>query len=198
MPVEVMERMLEPFYTTKGVGKGTGLGLAAVHGIISAHRGAMMIDSMPGEGTRFNIYLPTIEGAVSEQAQLAANAPRGTEHILIVDDEDMVSSVLAQGLERLGYEVACCISAEEALSVMREAPDAWDMVITDQMMPGMSGQELAVCLRAEFPDLPVILCSGYSDPVTELGLDHEGSHMLVKPIDAGHLAETVRRMLDAR
>ena len=115
MPVEVMERMLEPFYTTKGIGKGTGLGLAAVHGIISAHRGAMMIESMPGEGTRFNIYLPTIEGAVSEQAQLAANAPRGCEQILIVDDEDMVSSVLAQGLERLGYEVACCISAEEAL-----------------------------------------------------------------------------------
>ena len=198
MPVEVMERMLEPFYTTKGIGKGTGLGLAAVHGIISAHRGAMMIESMPGEGTRFNVYLPTIEGAVSEQAQLAANAPRGCERILIVDDEDMVSSVLAQGLERLGYEVACCISADEALEVMREAPEAWDMVITDQMMPGMSGLELAVRLKAEFPDLPVILCSGYSDPVTELGLDQEVGHVLVKPIDAGHLAETVRRVLDAR
>jgi PAS domain S-box-containing protein len=198
MPVEVMERMLEPFYTTKGIGKGTGLGLAAVHGIISAHRGAMMIESMPGEGTRFNVYLPTIDGPVSEQAQLAPNAPRGCERILIVDDEDMVSSVLAQGLERLGYEVACCISADEALDVMREAPDAWDMVITDQMMPGMSGQELAERLRAEFPDLPVILCSGYSDSVTELGLDQEVDHVLVKPIDAGHLAETVRRVLDAR
>jgi CheY-like chemotaxis protein len=170
MPVEVMEKMLEPFYTTKGKGKGTGLGLAAVHGIISAHRGAMMIESMPGEGTRFNVYLPTIEGLVSEQAHLAASAPRGNERILIVDDEDMVSSVLAQGLERLGYEVACCISADEALEVMREDPEAWDMVITDQMMPGMSGRELAVRLKAEFPDLPVILCSGYSDPVTELGL----------------------------
>jgi CheY-like chemotaxis protein len=189
---------VEPFYTTKGVGKGTGLGLAAVHGIISAHRGAMMIDSMPGEGTRFNVYLPTIEGAVSEQANLAANAPRGNERILIVDDEDMVSSVLAQGLERLGYEVACCISAEEALSVMREVPDAWDLVITDQMMPGMSGQNLAARLKEEFPDLPVILCSGYSDAVTELGLDSDAGHVLVKPIDAGHLAETVRRVLDLR
>jgi PAS domain S-box-containing protein len=198
MPVEVMERMLEPFFTTKGIGKGTGLGLAAVHGIISAHRGAMMIESMPGEGTRFNVYLPTIEGEVSEQAQLAASAPRGCERILIVDDEDMVSSVLAQGLERLGYEVACCISADEALEVMREGPENWDMVITDQMMPGMSGHELAMRLRAEFPALPVILCSGYSDPVSELGLDEEVDHVLVKPIDAGHLAETVRRVLDAR
>jgi CheY-like chemotaxis protein len=198
MPVEVMERMLEPFYTTKGVGKGTGLGLAAVHGIISTHRGAMMIDSMPDEGTRFNVYLPTIEGEVSEQANPAANAPRGNERILIVDDEDMVSSVLAQGLERLGYELACCISAEEALSVMREVPDAWDLVITDQMMPGMSGQNLAARLKEEFPDLPVILCSGYSDAVTELGLDSDAGHVLVKPIDAGHLAETVRRVLDLR
>ncbi len=199
MPAEVMERMLEPFFTTKGIGKGTGLGLAAVHGIISAHRGAMMIESMPGEGTHFNIYLPTIEGEVSELAQLASNAPRGCERILIVDDEDMVSSVLAQGLERLGYEVACCISADEALEVMREAPDNWDMVITDQIMPGMSGQELALRLRAEFPALPIILCSGYSDPVTELGLDEEEvDHVLVKPIDTGHLAETVRRVLDAR
>jgi PAS domain S-box-containing protein len=202
MPVEVMERMLEPFFTTKGVGKGTGLGLAAVHGIISTHRGAMMIDSMPGEGTRFNVYLPTIEGAVSEQANLAANAPRGHERILIVDDEDMVSSVLAQGLERLGYEVACCISAEEALSVLREVPDAWDLVITDQMMPGMSGQNLAARLKEEFPHLPVILCSGYSDAATELGLDSDAGdvlgHLLVKPIEAGHLAETVRRVLDLR
>ena len=198
MPVEVMEKMLEPFYTTKGIGKGTGLGLAAVHGIISAHRGAMMIESMPGEGTRFNVYLPTIEGLVSEQAQLAANAPRGCERILIVDDEDMVSSVLAHGLERLGYEVACCISADEALEVMLEAPEAWDMVITDQMMPGMSGQELAACLKVEFPDLPVILCSGYSDPATDLDLNDDVGHVLVKPIDAGHLAETVRRILDDR
>jgi CheY-like chemotaxis protein len=199
MPAEVMERMLEPFFTTKGIGKGTGLGLAAVHGIISAHRGAMMIESMPGEGTHFNIYLPTIEGEISELAQLASNAPRGCERILIVDDEDMVSSVLAQGLERLGYEVACCISADEALEVMREAPDNWDMVITDQIMPGMSGQELALRLRAEFPALPIILCSGYSDSVTEMGLDEEEvDHVLVKPIDTGHLAETVRRVLDAR
>ncbi|WP_157619257.1 hybrid sensor histidine kinase/response regulator [Skermanella stibiiresistens] len=198
MPLEVMERMLEPFYTTKGVGKGTGLGLAAVHGIVSSHRGAMMIESVPGEGTRFQVYLPTLEGAVIEQAQSAANSPRGTERILIVDDEDMVSSVVAQGLERLGYEVACCVSADEALSVITEEPGAWDMVISDQMMPGMSGQELAERLRADHPRLPVILCSGYGDPVAEFGLDPEIGQILIKPVEAGHLAETVRKMLDQR
>ncbi|UEM22358.1 response regulator [Skermanella mucosa] len=198
MPVEVMGRMLEPFFTTKGIGKGTGLGLAAVHGIVSAHRGAMMVESKPGEGTRFQVYLPTLEGAVVEQAHWAANAPRGSERILIVDDEDMVSSVIAQGLERLGYEVGCCISAEEALSVIREEPGAWDLVISDQMMPGMSGQELAARLAEDFPRLPVILCSGYGDPVTELGLDPEIGQILIKPVEAGILAQTVRRMLDQR
>lgn len=198
MPVEVMGRMLEPFFTTKGIGKGTGLGLAAVHGIVSAHRGAMMVESMPGEGTRFQVYLPTLEGAVVEQAQWAASAPRGSERILIVDDEDMVSSVIAQGLERLGYEVGCCISAEEALAVIREEPGAWDLVISDQMMPGMSGRDLAVRLGEDFPRLPVILCSGYGDPVSELGLDPGIGQILIKPVEAGLLAETVRRMLDQR
>ncbi|QQP88277.1 response regulator [Skermanella sp. TT6] len=198
MPVEVMGRMLEPFFTTKGIGKGTGLGLAAVHGIVSAHRGAMMVESKPGDGTRFQVYLPTLEGAVVEQAHWAASAPRGSERILIVDDEDMVSSVIAQGLERLGYEVGCCISAEEALSVIREEPDAWDLVISDQMMPGMSGQDLAARLAQDCPRLPVILCSGYGDPVSELGLDPEVGQILIKPVEAGLLAETVRRMLDQR
>ena len=206
IPRDVMEHMFEPFYTTKGIGKGTGLGLAAVHGIVTAHRGVIVVETMPGEGTRFEIYLPCsghcADGAAHPPGPMAAAAgpleipERG--RILIVDDEAQVSDMLSHALERLGHEVASCADAEEALEVLEEAPDAFDVIITDQMMPGMTGLDLARRIGARAPHLPVILCTGYAvagiDPESEPNV----AAVLNKPVDHGQLAHALSQALGQR
>lgn len=196
---DVMERMFEPFFTTKRVGKGTGLGLAAVHGIVGAHGGVLTVESELGAGTRFVVYLPMAsEETLSPERARPEAAPTGKGCILVVDDEEQVRDVFAHALERLGYDVATCAGAVEAVEVLDEDPSAFDLVITDHMMPEMTGQELVARLAGTHPGLTTILCTGFVDPDTRPEVPSNVAAVLVKPVDHGQLAVTVSQALGRR
>jgi two-component system, cell cycle sensor histidine kinase and response regulator CckA len=197
MDARTMERMFEPFFTTKEVGKGTGLGLAAVHGIVSGHGGVVAATTELGHGTTFDIFIPTIADApTSSEAESVEDKPRGSEAILIVDDEPQVSSMLAKMLDRIGYKVDCFNSAPEAIEAFKRDPGKWSLVITDQTMPQMTGLELAKRILAQSPNLPVILCSGYTDSVSAEMVTAAGiKAFLTKPVDHASLARMIRELL---
>ena len=203
IPPEVMERIFEPFFTTKGPGEGTGMGLALVHGIITDHGGAVLVDSVVGQGTTFTIYLPrSPEPAQNEASQDASASPGpqpGTECVLFVDDETILVSLGQAILQRLGYDVVACTSSVEALEVFRAAPRRFDLVITDQTMPHMTGEVLAQELRRLQPDIPIILCTGFShvmhaERARELGIDA----FLMKPLAMQEFAQTIQQVMAAR
>ena len=194
-----LEHIFEPFFTTKAIGKGTGLGLAAVQGIIAAHDGAMTVYSKPGQGTRFEIYWPWLQTAVvvPAAAPVAAEAA-GAGRILVVDDEQQVRTMLETALQRKGYQVECCGNARDALDLFSADPQGWDMLITDQMMPGMNGDELARRIAARRPGLPIILCSGYVSTLTPEQQTAAGITLLVqKPVDLVKFTQIVRKKLAA-
>jgi len=162
MAPDVLERMFEPFFTTKGVGVGTGLGLSVVHGIIAAHQGAISVQSVVGHGTTFTIYLPCFQQRHVESPPDEALRHQGQGRILFVDDEAPLAHLAEAMLTRLGYEVVACTSSVEALEAFRAAPQQFDVVITDQTMPHLTGEQLARALRGIRPDIPIILCTGFS------------------------------------
>ncbi|WP_459942254.1 response regulator, partial [Deferrisoma palaeochoriense] len=200
IPPEVQTRIFEPFFTTKEVGKGTGLGLAAVHGIVKQHGGTIRVSSVVGRGTTFRVYLPLAVRAERVEGRVGAREtmPRGRgERILVVDDELEVADFLAQTLETLGYRVEAVLSAEEAWQRFSRSPGAVDLLITDQTMPGMTGLALARRCRQQRPDLPVVLCTGYASAVTTEELAAAGvAVLLAKPVSPRQLAAEVRRVLD--
>jgi signal transduction histidine kinase/ActR/RegA family two-component response regulator len=200
MEASVLGKMFEPFFTTKEVGKGTGLGLAAVHGIVTSHGGIVACTSKPGSGTMFEIFLPAMAGdGVASKSIAADSKPPGTESILIVDDEQQVSTMLARALNRLGYSVDCFNSASDALDAFTKTPDAWALAITDQTMPQMTGYELVEQILAQRPQFPTILCSGFTDAVTAESASAAGiKAFLTKPVDHEVIARVVRELLDAR
>jgi CheY-like chemotaxis protein len=199
MEPDVAARVFEPFFTTKQVGEGTGMGLAVVHGIVKSHQGAIEVASVPGQGTVFDLYFPVIvdEGEIGG-ALGDLETPRGTERILLVDDEPALTDLGKQVLEALGYKVQAHDDSREAWERFADDPDAFDMVITDLTMPGMTGAELAKKILTLRPDIPVILSTGYSDILTEdeaMGMGVR--EYLLKPVSTGRLAEVVRRVFDA-
>jgi len=199
MDEKVMARIFDPFFTTKSRDQGTGLGLAVVHGIITRHKGEITVSSQPGCGSIFNIYLPVVEEETNAEIELETPLPLGRENILFVDDEEALVEIGRGILERLGYRVVAKTSGLEALEVFKTKPDGFDLVITDQTMPKLSGFELAAELKKIRPDLPVILCTGYSDQVSPERLETAGiEELIMKPIPVRELAETVRRLLDRR
>jgi PAS domain S-box-containing protein len=196
----VLKHIFDPFFTTKGLGRGTGLGLAVVHGIVTAHGGACLVSSAQGQGTTFSIYLP-----LSRLAAVPATAPRpapdlhGRERVLIVDDELDVRDMVAVGLERLGYEAVALGDPAEALEEYVADPSAWDVVISDEVMPTMSGLSLLGRIRAINPDVCFILCTGFSSTTTEEMARHAGvDAYFVKPVSPAELAACIRRLRDAR
>ncbi len=196
----VLDRMFEPFFTTKGRQRGTGLGLAVVHGVIKSHGGACHVATVQGQGTTFSVYLPLHHGRV---AQAAVGQPaqdlRGGERILIVDDEPDIVDMLSIGLERLGYETVGVTDPLEALAAFEENPAAWDTVITDQVMPGMSGVELVRKLKTVRPAIKVVLCTGYGENANHESFGAEWVDALVlKPTDAASIASKLRQLMDAR
>jgi CheY-like chemotaxis protein len=199
IPPEILKRIFDPFFTTKGRQRGTGLGLAVVHGVIEAHSGACRVESTPSEGTRFCIYLPVTNEALQLSAMSAApaNAARGNERVLIVDDEPDMADMLAIGLDRLGYDVAAVNDSLEALSVFEEDPTAWDAVVADQLMPHMRGVELLHRLKTVRPTLKTVLCTGFSDGV-EGELVEKGAidFFVQKPTDAQGVAASLRILFD--
>jgi PAS domain S-box-containing protein len=166
MPPEVMERIFEPFFTTRKHGEGSGLGLAVVHGIVKSYDGAITVYSEPGKGTVFSVYIPRLTGEVEPGEKGEKTRPeRGREHILLVEDEKSQLKSVARLLERLGYQVTAKPSGRTALTAFKKNPGAFDLVITDQAMPRMTGVELAEALVRVRPDIPIILCTGFSEKV---------------------------------
>ena len=200
MPQEVLEHIFEPFFTTKNVGEGTGMGLAIVHSIVLNHGGAVTVESTPGQGTTFEIYLPCSKSAVGVAARLEEAIPSGHyERILFVDDEIALTHLGQAMLDRLGYRAVVRTSASEALQLFRAAPHQFDLVITDQTMPQMTGETFVRELRHIRPDIPVILCTGFSHTMTAekaraLGIDA----LLMKPLVTGDLGRAIQRVLMPR
>jgi PAS domain S-box-containing protein len=197
MEKEVVERIFEPFFTTKKVNEGTGLGLSVVHGIIKSHDGAITVSSTPGKGTTFDIFLPKIERVEIQEPQPLDSTTKDRELILLVDDEEMMINVTRQILERLGFDVVAKTSSIDALEVFQEEPDRFDLVITDQVMPNMTGTQLAGKLISIRPDIPVILCSGFPENVCPEELKSIGiKEFIAKPISKQEIATIIRKVLD--
>jgi CheY-like chemotaxis protein len=197
MTPEVVQRIFEPYFTTKAPGEGTGMGLAVVHGIVLSHGGAITVASTPHQGTAFVVYLPQMEeDAPPSEAPPLTPLPLGKECILFVDDEAALSAMGQAMLERLGYEVVACSSSLEALETFRAAPRRFDLVITDQTMPYLTGEALVRTLRHIRPDVPIILCTGFShrldaQKARALGINA----FLMKPWQSDDLARAVREAL---
>jgi PAS domain S-box-containing protein len=198
MDADTIARMFDPFFTTKSPGRGTGLGLAVVHGIVSAYDGAYLVESELGRGSRFSIFLPLAETAAAPiVAPPDAGRIRGREAVLVIDDERDLLEMLRIGLERLGYKVTGYADPLKALERFRCEPTRWDVVVTDEMMPGLKGSALIVKLREIHPQCPIVLCSGFSDGVTERQARQAGAAgFFLKPIEPARIAETIRSLLD--
>jgi nitrogen-specific signal transduction histidine kinase/CheY-like chemotaxis protein len=190
-------RIFDPFFTTKDLGKGTGLGLSTVQNIIHAHGGTITVESEIGAGSTFRIYLPSIEHGEPEPTTRDSIIPTGNEHILVVDDEEQVIRMQKRLLEPLGYRVTSMTSSLEALLAFRDSPNRFDIVVTDQTMPELTGTKLAGELLRIRPDLPIILTSGYANSVAETQISELGiDAFLPKPISKYDMGHTLRRLLD--
>ncbi len=196
MTPEIMERIFEPFFTTKQKGEGTGMGLAVVHGIVTSHGGAITVDSALGQGTTFTVYLPRMVRTMPSTILAEAPLPQGKERILFIDDEEPLARLGQAMLERLGYDVVICTSSAEALDTFRATPQGFDLVITDHTMPTMTGEVLAREVRGIRPDIPIILCTGFSGTMTAerartLGIDA----FVLKPMMIHDLSGVIRQVL---
>ena len=195
---DVLDKIFEPYFTTKSQGKGTGLGLSVVYGIVRDHHGDIQVATRPGKGSCFTIYLPLLETAPEQPPVEAQQDPAaGREHILVVDDEAAVVRLETLTLERLGYRVTAFLDSLEAFEAFRRDPAAFDLVLTDMTMPAMTGDQLAGAIKEVRSDIPVILCTGFSerldaDHTRDMGIDR----LLMKPVARADLARAVRAVLD--
>jgi CheY-like chemotaxis protein len=194
---EHLPRVFEPYFTTKQRGEGTGLGLAVVHGIVTAHGGGITVASELGKGTEFNVYLPEyLQGAEDELPEPSSTMIGGTERILVVDDEPAVLSICDSMLQKLGYEVDTLTTGTEALKLFEADPLRYDVVLTDMTMPHMTGAVLAQNLLSLRSDLPIILCTGFSESINEEQAKAMGiREFLMKPLLMSELAPAIRRAL---
>ncbi len=196
----ITERIFDPYFTTKKAGEGTGLGLAVVHGIINQYEGGIEVQSEPGMGTTFRILIPRIDAEENVAAEKdPGELPKGNETILFVDDEKSLVEITTIMLERLGYQVIADTSSIEALKRFMEEPSRFDLVITDMTMPHMTGEKLAAEIMHIRPDIPIILCTGFSEIISEDKAKSLGiREYLFKPLVLEILARKVRKVLDHR
>mgnify|MGYP003588795483 CR=1 FL=1 len=193
----IRDRIFDPYFSTKEHGKGSGMGLALTHGIVKSYKGAIRFESWPGDGTLFEIFLPKCKGIMSQRQDLPESMPKGNESIFFVDDEEYLTQLVHEMLSRLGYRIQVCKNPVEALEILRSDPNQFHLVITDMVMPNLSGVDLARQLRAIRQDLPIILCSGLNDPYEPEQEDEAAIvAFLLKPFSFEELAKTVRRALD--
>ncbi|MDO8944412.1 MAG: response regulator, partial [Desulfobacterales bacterium] len=193
----VRERMFEPYFTTKGPGKGTGLGLSVVHGIIKDHGGFVKVYSEAGKGTSFHVFLPVAEGEGQTATPRDTKLPRGSETLLLVDDDKALADMTQQMLERLGYRVETRTSPLEAIEAFRANPGKYHGVITDMTMPQMNGIILSKKLMEIRADLPILLCTGFSDAANEVKARTVGiREFAFKPLALSDFAKTLRKMMD--
>jgi len=197
MDETVLNRIFDPYYTTKGISKGTGLGLSVVHGIVKNYKGDISVSSRPGKGTELKVYFPAVQNDTHEEKNHAKTPlPRGKGRILLVDDDPLIIKIEKQMLERLGYEVIPMENPVETLELFSARPDNFDLVITDMTMPGITGDILAVKLLNIRPDLPIIVCTGFSEQINQESAKKMGiCALLKKPVLTSDLAHAVRGAL---
>jgi CheY-like chemotaxis protein len=194
-----IDKIFEPYFTTKEAGKGTGLGLAVVDGIVRDHGGFITVDNHPGKGCAFNVFFPMIPSRTPPDAPPPKPVyPTGSERVLLVDDEPPILEMIRRMLEGLGYAVTSAEDGTDALALFCADPHRFDLIFTDMTMPRMTGERLAREVKAIRPDMPVIICTGFSENMNpdrsrELGL----SGCLLKPILRSDLAAAVRSALDS-
>jgi CheY-like chemotaxis protein len=198
MPPWVAERIFEPFFTTKKKGRGTGMGLAVVHGIVKSHKGDIQVKTCQGKGTVFDVFLPASSSPEAPEKRMAPAEPvrGGTERILFVDDESMLVDVAENRLTALGYQVTGETNSLRALERFCQTPDRFDLVITDMAMPGMTGMQMAREMMAIQPGIPVILCSGYHEHLSKSSVKKAGfKNYLIKPVVFHDLARAIYQAL---
>jgi CheY-like chemotaxis protein len=199
MDQQTRDRIFEPYFTTKRTGRGTGLGLALVHSIVEDHQGHILVKSQPGKGTNFHVFIPVTEkaGAAPGKDREEESDPKGTERILIVDDEPSLANIAQTFFREQGYSVATATNGVQALELFKSDPHGFDLVITDMTMPAMTGDLLATELLKLRPGLPIILCTGYSDKISKDRTRSLGIRRYVeKPLIMSELGKTVRELLD--
>lgn len=196
MSQDTLERIFEPFFTTKQAGEGTGLGLAVVHGIVHNHGGGIGITSIPGEGTTCTVLFPRLDVVVPQKSEDVLEWPKGAGQVLFVDDEEMLTRWGGQLLTYLGYSVVSSVNPHEALELFRDNPSAFDVVVTDQTMPAMSGDVLSRAILEIRNDIPIVLCTGFSHTMTAEKAKGLGIRaFLMKPVNGKSLAVTLRDIL---
>jgi CheY-like chemotaxis protein len=200
IPEDVKEKMFDPYFTTKAVGKGSGLGLAVVHGVVKSLHGEITVSSQPEEGTTFEILLPAAEREKKILPAKPEQVVHGNgEHILLIDDEEQITETVKELLEDLEYQVTACHSSPDALAAFKADPDRFDAVLTDQTMPQMTGLNLAKQLSGLRPDIPILLGTGYLEGVNpETAYQHGVTKLLHKPYEIGVLAAAFRQVLASR
>ncbi|MCP4150863.1 MAG: response regulator [bacterium] len=198
IPQDILDRIFDPYFTTKREGEGTGLGLAVVHGIVKKHDGFISVKSTAGVGTTFDIYLPAVEKVVDESKPFHSQVPPdGKEHILLVDDEKEMIGVLASMLRSFGYKVTDFTNVMDALELFRSQPENFDLVITDMTMPLMTGDTFAQQLMQITPEIPVFICTGFSHKIDEVKAKNLGiKRFIQKPVGSTELAISIREVLD--
>jgi len=196
MSKEVIKRLYDPFFTTKEPDKGTGLGLSVIHGIVQSHGGAITVQSDPGKGSSFNVFFPIVEKQIQPGVKISLQVPTGNERILFIDDEKSIMDLGQQVLEQLGYQVEARSSSIEALELFTAYPDNFDLIITDMTMPHLTGAKLAQKLMRIRPDIPIILCTGFSQSINEdQALKIGFKAFVMKPISIEQIARTIRKVL---
>ncbi len=197
MSAEIIDRMFDPFYTTKEQGEGTGLGLSVAHGIVESYSGAIYAISEEGKGSTFKVYLPAIEMRNEQEEREAEEIPRGTERILFIDDEPAIVEIATSQLQTLGYKVSSRFNSLEALELFKSKPNSFDLVITDMTMPKVTGDKLAKQIRNIRPEIPIILCTGFSQKIESEGVEHlDIDTILMKPIILRELAQAIRDVIE--
>lgn len=196
MTPQTLKRIFDPFFSTKK-GEGTGLGLSVVHGIVKSYDGYIIVESEPGKGSTFRVHLPKSRDLVRAEPERTASFTGGNERILLVDDEDILVELSKQRLTRFGYRVEATTGSMDALAIFRKDPHGFDLVITDHTMPGMTGMDLAAELLKIRATIPIILCTGYSETVSQERASQIGiKGFLMKPVGKDELAQAIRRALD--